>query len=106
MNKQEEIREVIDTYTDDGCLFPDRSCNALGSGYCSSDEEAYKCLMQRLDKIGVVIKVDRELPKCECCEGAGLIGGSGINDCCPECNGTGKMYCAGYVATEPLVKDD
>ncbi len=57
MNKREEIRKVIDTYTDDGCLFPDRSCNALCGGYCSSDTESYKCLMERLDKLGVVIQV-------------------------------------------------
>ncbi len=57
MCKREEIRKVIDTYTDDSCLFPDRSCNALGSGYCSSDTESYKCLMERLDKLGVVIQV-------------------------------------------------
>lgn len=61
-SKQKEIREAIDTYVDDGCLFPDRSCNALGSGYCSSYEEAYKCLMERLDKVGVVIKVEDWLP--------------------------------------------
>ncbi len=67
MNKREEIRKVIDTYTDDGCLFPDRSCNALCGGYCSSDTESYKCLMERLDKLGVVIQVDRELPKFSKC---------------------------------------
>ncbi|KKM24121.1 hypothetical protein LCGC14_1608270 [marine sediment metagenome] len=55
--KQQEIREVIDHYTDDRCLFPDRVCNALGAGYCSSQEEAYKCLLQRLDSQGVVLKV-------------------------------------------------
>ena len=55
--KRKQIREVIDTYTDDGCLFPDRSCSALGSGYCSSSEESYKCLMQRLSDLGCVIKL-------------------------------------------------
>ena len=63
MTKQEEIRKVIDTHVDDGCHFPDRSCDALGSGYCSSADEHYRCLMERLDKIGLAIKADRELPE-------------------------------------------
>jgi len=63
MSAREDIREVIDIYTDDGCLFPDRSCNALGGGYCSSDGEAYKCLIEKLSKMGVVIKVDKEFPR-------------------------------------------
>lgn len=57
MTKQEEIKGILEAWADDCCLFLDRSCNALGSGYCSSSEEAYKCLMERLDKTGVVIKV-------------------------------------------------
>jgi len=31
----------------------------------------------------------RLTPECSCCEGTGLIGGSGINDMCPDCGGTG-----------------
>ncbi len=56
MSKQEEIREAIDTYADNGCLFPDRWCNAWGGNYCSSDIEDYKCLMENLTEIGVVLK--------------------------------------------------
>ena len=64
MTKQEEIREVIDAYTDDDCQYHDRPCEFRGSyGYCISTDDAYKCLMKRLDELGVVIKVDRELPE-------------------------------------------
>lgn len=62
MSKQEEIRTAIDIYVDNRCLFLHRSCNALGSGYCSSKEEAYRCLMERLTNIGLVLKVEGELP--------------------------------------------
>jgi len=61
-DKRALIREVIDAYTDDRCLFPDRVCNALGSGYCSSGEEAYNCLMEKLTELGLVIQVEEELP--------------------------------------------
>lgn len=33
----------------------------------------------------------QDKPVCACCEGTGLIGGAGINDCCPDCNGTGHQ---------------
>lgn len=60
MTQQEEIREIIDKHVDDGCHYPDRSCNALGSGYCSSGDEQYKCLMEKLTQIGVVIKAEEQ----------------------------------------------
>ena len=64
MKKQEEIREIIDAYTDDTCLYPDKTCELRGSdivgGYCVSDDGSYNCLMERLDKIGVVIKVGED----------------------------------------------
>ena len=62
MTKQEEIKEVIDAYTDDECLYPDKDCECRNRGYCVSTDDAYKCLMKRLDEIGLVLKVDRELP--------------------------------------------
>ena len=97
MTKQEEIREGIKerirAYASE--LHPSNvECNEMA-----------KLLLMFLHLQGVVIKVDRELPVCACCEGTGLIGGAGINDCCPECNGTGKIYCVGYVAVEPLIKE-
>ena len=60
--KQEEIREAIDAYTDDDCLYPDKECEFCRGEYCVSDEDSYKCLMKRLDELGVVIKVDKPLP--------------------------------------------
>ena len=101
MTKQEVIREAIDIYTDDGCLYPDRSCNALGSGYCSSMEESYKCLMERLTKIGVVIKVEMELPMPSCSgtedfRNAYRAGGERILD---------DIEKAGYTAIEPLIEE-
>lgn len=66
MTKQEEIREVIDTYTDDVCLYPDKDCEFYTEfWYCISSDAAYGCLMKRLDELGVVLKVEGELPDTE-----------------------------------------
>ena len=100
MTKREEIREVIDAHVDDRCHFPDRSCNALGSGYCSSDDEAYKCLMERLTEIGVVIKVEGELPMVRV-RAFPTYSGKEMVD---ECDATQRdMLKAGYVKTEELI---
>lgn len=66
MATREEIREVIDAYTDDVCLYQDNPCE-FQSGpikeiFCCDTEGSYRCLMKRLDGLGVVVKVDRELP--------------------------------------------
>ena len=55
--KREEIREIIDNFADDGCSLPDRNCEDMKGGYCVSSERAYKCLMEKLSIVGVVIKV-------------------------------------------------
>ena len=62
MTKQQEIREVIDTYADVACLYLNTDCKFRGKGYCSDDEGAYKCLMKRLDELGLVLKVDSAKP--------------------------------------------
>lgn len=67
MTKQEAIREVIDTYTDDVCLYPNMDCEWRGDAcssfeYCADGEGAYNCLMKRLGELGVVLKAERELP--------------------------------------------
>ncbi len=65
MTKQQEIREGIDEYVDDDCLYTKTGCVHMPSkdfGYCNDRDGAYKCLTKRLTEIGVVIKVDRELP--------------------------------------------
>lgn len=100
MTKQEKIREVIDTYTDDGCLYPDKDCVLRQDRYCLSDEDAYKCLMRCLGELGVVIKVDRP-----------IIRKTGIQDLVVPIeikimNELEKAYKkAGYVAVEPLIKE-
>ena len=98
MSRQEEIREVIDLYTDDCCLFPDRSCNALGSGYCSSGPEAYRCLMERLGNIGVVLKVERELPDNKLWHQVN-------RQFEAYCAGKNDMIGAGFVAVESLIEE-
>lgn len=55
MTKQQEIREVIDLYTDDECLYPDKDCK-FRDRWCIEGEDAYKCLMKRLGELGVVIQ--------------------------------------------------
>ncbi len=101
MSKQEEIREVIDDYTDDRCLYPDRSCESRSDvGYCSDGEGAYRCLMERLNSKGVMIKVERETM-------ASICGYCEFLDHCkeehPECNEF-KLE-AGYGAVESLIED-
>ena len=100
MTKQEEIREVIDAHTDDVCLYQDSPCEFRGSyGYCISTDDAYKCLMKRLSEIGVVIKVDRELPEsCHTVKGEHAHGYYEY--------GQEDMLKAGYVAVEPLIKQE
>ncbi len=60
MPTREEIKGVIDAYTDDVCLYRDNPCEHQGKAglevYCSSAECSYKCLMKRLGELGVVIK--------------------------------------------------
>ena len=104
MTKQEEIREVIDAYTDDTCLYPTDKCDFRSRDCCCDYERAYKCLMKRLNKLGVVLKVDRELPKV-------------VLGCCVSADdklyisaiweyAQGAMLVASYVAVEPLVTID
>ena len=96
---QEEIREAIDTYTDDACLYPRKVCffrkTTFGGNYCTSGEDAYRCLMRRLGELGVVIKVDRELPVCACWNWADIATDPKVV----------SMLKAGYVATEPLIQE-
>ena len=63
MSKRDEIWEVIDEYTNDECLYPEKACARCSKeGYCASGNDAFTCLMKRLGEIGVVLKVERELP--------------------------------------------
>lgn len=66
MNKREEIREIIDAYTDDACLYPDKNCENHGKAkadpYCVSADGSYNCLMKRLSELGCAIIVEGELP--------------------------------------------
>ena len=88
MNKQGEIRKGMRRIIEFCGNEPD---------ICVGELETY------LDRKGVVIRVERDNENCRGCVGTGMIGGAGINDCCPDCNGTGRVFCVGYVAWEPLV---
>lgn len=95
MDKQTEVREVIDAHTDDRCLYPDKGCAWCSKeGYCASDNDAYTCLMKRLDGLGVVIKVDRELPEIHTAHPA-------LYKAMQH-----EMLNAGYVAVESLIKEE
>ena len=62
---KEEIREVIDKYVDDDCLYPKATCvhrSHKMPEYCTDNDGAYKCLMERLTELDVVIKVKKILP--------------------------------------------
>jgi len=95
MTKQEEIMETIDTFTDDICLYPDKDCEWRRRVYCVSGEDAYKCLMKRLDELGVVIKVERELPICAYWTLADIATDPKVV----------AMLKADYVAVEPIATD-
>ncbi len=92
VDKREEIREVIDHYADDGCLYPNKTCEFFKGSWCVSGDEAYKCLMKRLDGIGVVIKV-----KCPDCAWGQVQETVGMTPCY-SCNSTGYI-------TEPIIED-
>lgn len=96
MTKQEEIRKVINSYPGGSCLLPDKYCNAKEIGACQTNEFREYCLMERLSDLGVVLKVERELP---------VIGAyfyehekSGYKDAQQD------MLEAGFTAWEPLDK--
>ncbi len=97
MTKREEIRDGIDLYTDDRCLYPEKTCISFKENYCIEEEGAYKCLMKRLDGLGVVIKVDRELPPFAYVSEQDLNAKTEIQN---------SILRAGYVATEPLIEEE
>jgi len=104
MATREEIREVIDTYIDDGCLYPNKACVWCSKeGYCASGNDAYTCLMKRLTDLGVVIKVDRELP--ELLESEFCVEPYSLNPYSYDA-AQRDMLKAGYVAVEPLIKEE
>ena len=76
MDKRTEVREILE---------------GIGSGGISVDEG-----LRELDIVGVVIKVDRELPKCDV---------TTKKPCNKECHIQEQvnMLKAGYVAVEPLI---
>ena len=100
MTKQEEIREEAIIITKDQLWregIRDKQRLAVGA------IQIVDGIFSRLHFKGVVIKVEGDNKDCRGCVGTGMIGGAGINDCCPDCNGTGKVFCVGYVAWEPLI---
>ena len=98
--RQEEMKQVILSHADDECLYPNRGCGFLKGSYCVSGEDAYECLMKRLTELGVVIKVEGELPKRLCDPGLNdALQGIGYEEAKRD------MLKAGYVAVEPLIAE-
>ena len=101
---KEGIREAINTYADEDCLYPDMDCDSYDEEQdecCVDSEDGYKCLMKRITELGVVLKV-----VCPVCKGHArpntvtytLQEGYLVNGhSCPNCNNTG------LTATEPLI---
>lgn len=80
MTKQEAIKEVIDLYTDDRCLYPGKDCASFSKeGYCLFDDHSYACLMKRLTELGAVIK--------------------------GQCLGVSHPHLSAYYTVEPLIKE-
>ena len=101
MSKQEEIRKVLNGYVEDDCLYPDKDCkHRTEYNYCRSEDDAYRCLMRRLDELSVVIKAKRRLPSYPGDEAFDLLLCSDI-----YLNSQDDMLKAGYVAVEPLIKE-
>ena len=89
MTIREQIREVVDRYTDDSCLYKDKECESRGvNGWCVSTDASYLCLMKRLGELGVVLKVE----KAEV-EGCSIV---------PQTNALCPYKEVGYAAVEPL----
>ena len=93
-----EIREGIKLHATGACIYQDGSY-PCPINFETNDEVCLDCLMKKLDKLGVVLKVDR---KCSVCIGTGFINRveQGNSTVCPVCIGTGK-----HVATEPLIEE-
>lgn len=60
-NKQKKIKEAIDAYANDDCLYPTKNCKLCKNEFCISGKDAYKCLMKCLGELGVVIKGDYKI---------------------------------------------
>ncbi len=64
MTKQEGIRKTLDSWEDGDCLYENAECANRSKDpvthqlWCRNGEDLYACLMKRLDKLGVVIKVN------------------------------------------------
>jgi len=105
MSKQEEIRQVIDIYVDDVCLYPDTGCMSESvhrdfPGYCDSTEGAYRCLLKRLGELGVMLMVEREFPEHILPDTDNVAMATYAQG---YLNGQTTMLEAGYVAMMPLV---
>lgn len=107
MIKQGEIREGLGDIQIEG---------SIKEGKLFLSKSDITKVWNYLHSQGLVIRGDKELPDkiCPRCLGQGRLSdrigskadnSSGYIDTCFECNGTGKVK-AGYVAVEPLVRDD
>jgi len=99
MPTKEEIREVLVTLC---CVAKAKDLSKSPTGF---DDEVNGALLELYD-LGVVRKVDRELPHCDICYGTGrcTFVAKGNHEAtehpCPL--GCGEVE-AGYIAVEPLI---
>ncbi len=108
VTKQEEIREAIDLYVDDECTYLAKDCKwRAKEGYCVSDDDSYICLMERFTELGVVIKVDRELPNPpkSRTDWHSDFRSLDEDDLMLYRDGQGSMLNAGYVAVDSLIEE-
>ena len=99
MPTREEIREGIKLYAAGICIYQDGSYPCPIAGLGINSEMCLDCLVKKLDKLGIVIKVDRELPlvtEADVVEWSEAVK-NGIKVC------QHLMLKAGYTAWEPLI---
>ena len=106
MTKQEEIREGVTILIEEETTFIEGEYSPL-AGPITSDTRELDCepsylaskILSYLHSQGVVIKVERELP-------IKIAGQENISYCAGYHDACHQRLKAGYVAVEPLVKDE
>ena len=92
MATREEIREEVDrilAMVATGEIPPSEALSRLNNWVVIKVEPPDCIPCKGTGKAGYVATKPL-IPLCKTCQGTGLWGGSGINDMCGDCNGTGK----------------